>query len=348
VAVLAGCAWFSYGLITPINVAHIELPPLSDTDRYRKEIARFRAGEDYYEVTRQEMIAGDYDIVTTFNWRLPLWAWMMASLPDAEWARWLFFACGYLTAALGAVLLLRDGGPACTLVFVVLLTGAFLWAAFYDSFALHELWSGMLIAMSVAALGVGWRGLGVGAGLLALFFRELALLYVVLATAQAWWEGRRREGIVWLSGLALYGVALTLHHLEVSRHVAGLDRFGTSWFEWHGLHLVLWTARMNTLVWLLPSWGSSVYLILGLLGLAGWRGPTGALIALTCFGYVAAFCIVGKMVNYYWGAMYAPLLPFGVARAPGALRDLFSAARGRPTPTPATVPCCAASESTPP
>jgi hypothetical protein len=87
---------------------------------------------------------------------------------------------------------------------------------------------------------------------------------------------------------------------------------------------------MNTLVWLLPSWGSAIYLVLGLLGLAGWRGPTGALIALTCFGYVAAFSIVGLMVNYYWGAMYAPLLAFGVASAPGALRDLFMAARGRP------------------
>jgi hypothetical protein len=51
--------------------------------------------------------------------------------------------------------------------------------------------------------------------------------------------------------------------------------------------------------------------------------------ALTCFGYVAAFCIVGKMVNFYWGAMYVPLLAFGVVRAPGALRDLFMAARGR-------------------
>jgi hypothetical protein len=202
-------------------------------------IARLHAGENYYEVTHQELTAGDYEIITTFNWRLPLWAWLMACLPETESARWLFIACCYVTAGLGAAVVLRDGGRGCMAGFLVLLTGAFLWAALDDNFASHELWSGMLITLSVASLGLGWRGLGGGAGLLALFFRELALLYVVLATAQAWWEGRRREGFVWLGGLALFGLVLALYHLAVSRRVADLDRFGADWFECHGLYLVL-------------------------------------------------------------------------------------------------------------
>jgi hypothetical protein len=333
VALLVGCSLLASSRL--IDSAGIQLFPLSDTQRYRQELARLHAGENYYEVTHQELTAGGYAVITTFNWRLPLWAWMMAGLPEIEWARWLLIGCCYLTAGLGAAVVLRDCGLGCMVGFLVLLAGAFVWAALYDNFASHELWSGMLVALSVASLGLGWRWLGVAAGLLALFFRELALVYVVVATAQACWEGRRREGIVWLGGLALFGVALALHHLEVSRRVADLDRVGADWFEWHGLHFVLWTCRMNTLVGLLPYCGSALYLVLGLLGLAGWRGPTGVLLALTCFGYVAAFCIVGKLVNFYWGAMYAPLLAFGVVRAPGALRDLFIAARGR-RPVPLT------------
>ena len=34
-------------------------------------------------------------------------------------------------------------------------------------------------------------------------------------------------------------------------------------------------------------------------------------------------------MNVNWGLMYAPLLPFGVVRAPGTILDLANAVRGR-------------------
>ena len=329
IALLAWCLVVSTK-IHLLDFTDIELPDGPDSALFREVVRRVRAGESYYDVSYQELKSRDYPIVSLFNWRLPTWAWVIGRLPDTEWASWLLVAFSFIAAAMAAIIVLRECGLGSTLGLIILLTGAFIWTVLYDNFLCPELWSGVLMMLSVSALGLGWRALGLGAGLLALAIRELALPYVVLATVLAWWEGRRREGVAWLVGLALFGAFLALHGMEVARRVPDMDRtLGASWVEFHGLHFVLLTCRMNALVWWSPSWGIAVYLVLSLLGLAGWRGPTGALIALTCFGYLAAFCVVGKLINVYWGWMYAPLLTFGLVRAPGALRDLFIVAWGK-------------------
>ena len=54
---------------------------------------------------------------------------------------------------------------------------------------------------------------------------------------------------------------------------------------------------------------------------------------------MSAFSVLGGLYNAYWGLLFAPLLPFGVARAPACLRDLWSAGFGpgeaRTPPRPA-------------
>src|SRR5207245_2542855 len=72
----------------------------------------------------------------------------------------------------------------------------------------------------------------------------------------------------------------------------------------------------------------AVYLPPALLGLAGWRGWTGARLALTAGLYIAAFAVVGQSFNDYWGLINAPLLAFGIAAAPEALHHLSMAIRG--------------------
>ena len=64
-----------------------------------------------------------------------------------------------------------------------------------------------------------------------------------------------------------------------------------------------------------------------MLGLAGWRTALGTRIGLSACMYVAAFSIVGQDFNRYWGFMIAPLFCFGIVRAPGALIDLWRAAK---------------------
>jgi hypothetical protein len=54
-------------------------------------------------------------------------------------------------------------------------------------------------------------------------------------------------------------------------------------------------------------------------GLLSWRSEQGALLSLTTLAYLGAFAVIGMPKNINWGLMFAPLLPFGVARAPTVL-----------------------------
>src|SRR5262249_52413538 len=106
---------------------------------------------------------------------------------------------------------------------------------------------------------------------------------------------------------------------------------GENWLVFGGLRFVLLTARMNRFFFTAPAWLHAIYVPLALLGLAGWRGMLGLRMFLTALAFVLAFCVVGNpRINDYWGLLYVGLLPFGIAWAPLALRDLVRAALGRP------------------
>jgi hypothetical protein len=60
-----------------------------------------------------------------------------------------------------------------------------------------------------------------------------------------------------------------------------------------------------------------------MLGLWGWRAHFGTRTFLTVFAYICAFSIAGRPDNYYWGLMYAPLLPVGLINVPPCLLDLY-------------------------
>jgi hypothetical protein len=76
----------------------------------------------------------------------------------------------------------------------------------------------------------------------------------------------------------------------------------------------------------LPPWVTALYLPAALLGLGGWTDPIARRVFVTVGGYLASLAVVGHSVNLYWGAIYAPLLTFGVAWSGPALRDLLRAA----------------------
>jgi hypothetical protein len=119
---------------------------------------------------------------------------------------------------------------------------------------------------------------------------------------------------------------MAYHTFEVTRRVTGADRVeADGWVQFGGMAFVLATVQMNAFLFNLPRWVAAVYLVLALVGLAGWRGNTGTRISLTATIYIAAFAIVGKPMNNYWGLLDAPLLAFGAVHAPAALRDLFRA-----------------------
>ena len=68
---------------------------------------------------------------------------------------------------------------------------------------------------------------------------------------------------------------------------------------------------------------------LSLLGWTGWRSGTAARTTLLLAMYAGAFAFLGRVDNFYWGFLIAPLVPLGLLFAPRALADLIAAATPR-------------------
>lgn len=330
----AAITWCLIAAFSPMKSAQTIAANGSDLRLYRNIIECVHAREDYYEAAGREMRAAGYPTGSIFNWRPPLYAWQIGLLPTPTWAQVILAAVAAVTMVLSGAVMLRAGGIGMAAAGVFPLIGAFHWCIDGDAFLSQELWSGILIVLSVCAYARERWCLGLATGLLALFFRELALPYCLIALVLAWRGHRRAEVVVWMVGLGFYGVYMMLHVRAVTGHILPDDRLPTSWVQFGGADFLLRTCRMNACLFNAPLWLSALYLPIALLGLAGWRGETGARLGLTAGAYVTAFAVVGQPFNDYWGLMDAPLLAFGFAAAPAALRDLHAVLCGGTTPAP--------------
>jgi hypothetical protein len=208
-----------------------------------------------------------------------------------------------------------------------------------DLFVSPGLWAGVFVALSICAYGVGRPGWGVAAGLLAVFFRDLALPYCVLAAGLAYREKRPRELLAWILGLAAWAAFFAWHAAQVAPRVGpDAQAHHAGWVQFGGLAFVISTVQMNAYLLLLPQWVTALYFAAAMFGFAGWHTAWGQRVGLTVCLFVLAFGCVGHDFNQYWGSLVAPLMCFGVARFPAALRDLSSAALPRPQPREAAQP----------
>jgi hypothetical protein len=299
-----------------------------DAEFYRAIVRRVHAGEGYYDAVASELQQRGYPPHSMFNWRPPFYAWIFGLPPSPIWGQIILVLGVLVTMSLAYQAMASAGGVGKAAGCTVLLIGPFAWCGFPDVCLFAELWAGMFITLSVAAFVLDrWR-VAVVAGLLALFFRELALPYCLIAAGLAWWHKRRAETAWWLAGLVLYGVFLTFHGLEAGRRINSTDVVhASSWIQFGGTPFVLLTTQINYFLILAPSWVAALYLPLALLGFMACPAATAGRAGLTAAAFVAAFTVIGiKPHNAYWGLMYAPLLPLGIVWAPAALRDLWSAA----------------------
>jgi hypothetical protein len=76
-----------------------------------------------------------------------------------------------------------------------------------------------------------------------------------------------------------------------------------------------------------PLWATAVLLPLCLFGLCAWRGSASLRVGSTVAAYVALFILFGMPYDEYWGALYTPLMMFGLPIVPAGLRDLISVIR---------------------
>jgi len=181
--------------------------------------------------------------------------------------------------------------------------------------------------MSVGWYALGWHRAGAAAGILALFFRELALPYALICAFLAYREKRRPELFVWLAGIGGYAIYLGLHAMAVLSRIppSGAAPVVASWIQFGGVRFLLITSSMGLLL-AFPLWVAALYLPLAVLGLVGWDSPAAFRVLATVGAYLLAFSIVGvPSMNFYWGAMYSPLLAFGATWAVPACRDIVRA-----------------------
>ena len=319
--------------LSPLASSNLDAPrdEAGDVALYRAEVERIRAGQGYYEAAAAELTARGYPTRSVFNWRTPLPVWLLGKLPDPLLGKVLLGALGLAVIVLAFAALGQEGARHIrsveALACALLLTGPLLPTVLGELFVMPVLWAGVFIALSLCAYGTNRPWLGVAFGLAAVFFRELALPYCLLCAALAFWQGRRRELALWALGLLAWLVFFGLHCWQVSGLIAPDARaHRQGWLQLGGAGFVISTAQMNAYLLLLPQWVTALYLVAAMVGMAGWNTPFGTRVGLATCLFLMSFAVVGQSFNQYWGALIAPLLCFGVAQFPAALRDLCRAA----------------------
>ena len=301
-----------------------------DVDLYMAEIRRIHAGESYYQAAATELPARGYPTASVFNWRTPLPMWLIGKLPNLLWGQ-LILAAAVLATLLLAYLAAAKEQPnhyRLAVPLVVLLSWMMIPYLQSDCFMLHEIWAGVLIALSLAAYGTRRRLLGAAMGLAALLIRDLALPYCLLGLGLALVQRRPKESIVWIAGLVGWAILYGLHCWQASQWITPTAMAHPhGWVRFGGLTFVLATTQTNAVLGAMPVWVTVLAFALAVVGFADWQTDWAARIGLTAAMYAVAFSIVGQQFNTYWGLMTAPLFCFGAARGPADLSDLWRAAK---------------------
>ncbi|WP_241127233.1 hypothetical protein [Novosphingobium terrae] len=310
-----------------------ERPRDDDLTLYDHAIARIRHGENYYDFIAQEHRQAHYPLRPGLAVRLPTLAYLCAAMGVDEAAPAPFAIAASIALMLAVIWAWRQRltEEACSdsqrlfgtaLIFL----GASLGLNRYY-FVLHELWAGMLIALS---LGLHrptrnrWLGAWLAAAL-ALSIRELVLPYVLLMGAMALWRGNRREAAAWGGLVAVFLAGMAVHLHLIAQHTLPTDPVGPSWFALRGLGGWLSNVVLASNLRFLPHWIAGPIVIAMILGWAGWRSEAGATATLLFLGYGLLFMIAGRDDNFYWGAVIAPAMFVGLAFAPMALQGVWQA-----------------------
>ena len=301
----------------------------ADVVLYESIVAGVRGGGNYYAVTAQALRAGDYPLRPFVTFRLPTLALFEASMPE--------FASPLLMYVLAACVMLAwfiRLRPAFArvpplLIALVLLAGGM--TAFVQSelVAFHEIWTGLLIALSLALRRQDRWVEAVAFGMIAMLVRETAGLYVAIMAALAWLEGNRRESLAWGATMAIFAVVVALHAHAVGQVVTPADPASPGWAGMLGFGFFVKTMSISTALALAPAWLAALLVGLTLIGWSSWREPL-ALRAIAIYAaYAVLLSLFGRTDTFYWGLMIAPALLVGLAFAPDALRDLYVAASDR-------------------
>ena len=267
-------------------------PRDDDLALYDIAIERIQRGEHYYDFIVEEQRAAQYPVTPGIAVRLPTLAYINAWLGKAGqtaaaillliavaiawWRRLGDEPGGKRYRAMGMALLMMSASLGLTRYF----------------FVLHELWTGMLLALAFGLHRPGrWRWSVVVAAL-AVSIRELALPFILLMAAMAFWRRDGKEGAAW-SALAVAFLALLLGHLYlVAQQVLPTDPSGQGWLYLRGLSGWMSNVALSSNLRFLPHWIAGPAIILAMFGWAAWRSSAGLFGLLLYLGYGLTFMIV--------------------------------------------------------
>ncbi|MET0588277.1 MAG: hypothetical protein ABWZ75_07105 [Novosphingobium sp.] len=304
----------------------------ADLALYDIAITRMSRGENYYNFIVAEQRAIGYPVTPALTFRLPTLAAFSAFVTPRLLP---LFSFGLLLGTVAAWWRRLAEEPRMQHLRVT--TAALLFAGgslainpYY--LVLHEVWAGLLVALSLGLHrmsgepgGNRWVGSLVAAAL-ALSIREHALPFVLLMGAAAYYRRQWREAGAWTLLILVFLALFSAHILVLGDQALPNERVGPGWMELRGLSGWLSNITMPSMLRLLPHWIAGPTVVLMLVGWAGWRSNLGALVTLLQLGYALAFAIAGRWDNFYWGLIVSPVLFIGLALAPQALRSLFASA----------------------
>jgi len=306
----------------PVITGTVKPGEFSDNDMHRIVADRVRAGESYYDALGAELRRSGYATKPFFHWRLPTLLWTMGKLPLAAAGKGILVAITAIMIFVWANRLRPSVGFSLTCVAVLVLTPSLVLAVLTNWYLQHELWAGVLIALSLGLHDGRHTKAGILSGLAALAIRELALAYVLIMCVAAAYERKTKEAIAWAAGIVAFAVFLGIHASIVFPRQMTADLSDPSWLRFAGWPFV--TACSSWMFWsLIPYWLAAMLAVLGVFGLAASRRFR---MLATVAIYMAAFSVVGKPFDDYWGLMYAPLLAIGLVYSGPAIRDLAASA----------------------
>ncbi|MBA4049321.1 MAG: hypothetical protein C0476_12355, partial [Sphingomonas sp.] len=188
----------------------------ADVLLYESIVAGVRDGRGYYEVTATALRRGDYPLRPFVTFRLPTLAMVQAAMPTRVAIGLLYLLAAGVVLAWAIRLQPVFRRPPPFAIAIVLLIGGM--AAFVQAELVHfhEVWAGLLIALSLALRREDRFAHAVGFGLMAMLVRETAALYVLAMAVLALVEGRRREMLGWTAALAVLVPVVAAHAWAVS------------------------------------------------------------------------------------------------------------------------------------
>lgn len=318
------------GFVENIATSESERKRDDDLALYDRAIARIERGENYYDFIFDEHRAAHYPVKPGLAVRLPTLAYLNAWLgAGGQVAAAIVLLVATLTAWWRRLGEEPGAQRRRRMATAALFVGASLGLNRYF-FTLHELWAGMLVALAFGLHRPGKWGWSLLVAAMALAIRELALPFVLLMAAMAFWRRDWKEGAAWSALVVAFLAMLSWHLSIVAAHTLPTDPEGPDWLVLRGLSGWLSNTVLSSNLRFLPHWIAGPLVVLMVAGWAGWKSPAGVTGTWLYLGYGLAFMIAGRPDNFYWGAMIAPAMFIGLAFVPMAVGSLVRAARGLP------------------